>query len=164
MVREVFEMSGEKTKQARESGIELLRILAMMGVILLHYNNATMGKALVLANEGSINQYIVYLFENICICGVCIYIMISGYFICTTQTRKLSKVFELFLQIFLFKCAFYILNILSGAEVFSLKGFFVNTIPNNYFVILYSVLYIISPYINVVLLKLSKKQFEKLLI
>lgn len=30
-------------KKDRESNIELLRILAMIGVILLHYNNPTIG-------------------------------------------------------------------------------------------------------------------------
>lgn len=162
--REKVDLSAEKTKQIRESGVELLRILAMMGVVLLHYNNATMGQALVLANEGSINQNIVYFVENICICGVCIYVMISGYFMCTSRTRKISKVFELFLQVILFKIIFYIVNISRGLDVFSAKGLFLNALPNNYYVVLYSVLYIISPYINIVLLKLTKKQFEKLVI
>ena len=36
-------MAGIDTKKERQSNIELLRILAIMGVIVLHYNNAEMG-------------------------------------------------------------------------------------------------------------------------
>ena len=36
-------MAGIDTKKERQSNIELLRILAIMGVIVLHYNNLKVG-------------------------------------------------------------------------------------------------------------------------
>ena len=45
----------EKTK--RNSSIELLRIISMIGVVILHYNNASMGGALGMVLDGSSNQY-----------------------------------------------------------------------------------------------------------
>ena len=154
----------EKIKQTRESGVELLRILAMMGVVLLHYNNATMGQALALVQEGSINQYIVYFVENLCVCGVNIYILISGYYMCMSQKRTAAKVFELFLQVILFKIAFYFMSIYMGLNQFSARDLFINAIPNNYYLILYCTLFIISPYINIVLMKLSKVQLRNLMV
>lgn len=154
----------EKIKQTRESGVELLRILAMMGVVLLHYNNATMGQALALVQEGSINQYIVYFVENLCVCGVNIYVLISGYYMCMSQKRTAAKVFELFLQVILFKIAFYFMSIYMGLNQFSARDLFINAIPNNYYLILYCTLFIISPYINIVLMKLSKVQLRNLMV
>ena len=46
----------EKTK--RNSSIELLRIISMIGVVILHYNNASMGGALGMVLDGSPNQYL----------------------------------------------------------------------------------------------------------
>ena len=152
----------EKKVQTRESGIELLRILSMMGVVLLHYNNRTMGQALALVQEGTINQYIVYFIENLCVCGVNIYILISGYYMCKTQKRSASKVIELFLQVILFKIAFYFMSVYMGMSIFSLRDLFINAIPNNYYLILYCALFIISPYINLILNELSKRQLRNL--
>ena len=59
----------EKTK--RNSSIELLRIISMIGVVILHYNNASMGGALGMVLDGSPNQYYLYLIESLFVCGVC---------------------------------------------------------------------------------------------
>ena len=40
-----------KTVKARQSNIELLRILAIMGVIVLHYNNPLIGGVLLLQKK-----------------------------------------------------------------------------------------------------------------
>ena len=53
----------EKTK--RNSSIELLRIISMIGVVILHYNNASMGGALGMVLDGSSNQYYLYLIESL---------------------------------------------------------------------------------------------------
>ena len=55
----------EKTK--RNSSIELLRIISMIGVVILHYNNASMGGALGMVLDGSSNQYYLYLLYYIII-------------------------------------------------------------------------------------------------
>ncbi len=44
-------------KKERESGIELLRILTMLGVVMLHYND---GRAFKYVTEGSHSQYILF--------------------------------------------------------------------------------------------------------
>lgn len=42
-------------EKIRNSNIELLRILTAMGIMILHYNNTTMGRGLTLAENYSIN-------------------------------------------------------------------------------------------------------------
>ena len=48
-------------EKIRNSNIELLRILTAMGIMILHYNNTTMGRGLTLAENYSINQmFLIY--------------------------------------------------------------------------------------------------------
>lgn len=148
-------------KKERNSSIELLRIIAMFGVMTLHYN-ALVGFTFV--EEGSINQYFMYASESLFICAVDLYIMISSYFLCITSKRKLSKVMELILQVIAFKIAFYMVAVIIGEKTFSVGDFLGCLLPANYFVILYCVLYILSPYINLLILGLDKKAFTKLLV
>lgn len=49
-----------------------------------------------------------------------------------------------------------------GADTLTIKGLIMTLIPSNWFVILYSTLYIISPYINILLEQLSGKQKKKM--
>lgn len=151
----------ENHVKKRQSGIELLRVCTMLGVIILHYND---GRAFVYVSEGGLNQYILYFLESICICAVDLFVLISGYFLCTTEKRSLGKVVELFVQVIFYKGIWYILMSGLGYTEFSVKLLIRAIIPNNYFVMLYSALYVISPYINIVLKNLNRSMKKKLLI
>lgn len=150
-------------KLTRNSSIELLRIIAMIGVVLLHYNNPLIGNAMGLVNSGSPTQYFLYFIETLFICAVNLYVMISAYFLSQSNNRKFSKIVELFIQVILFNVAIYSLKAIINQE-FSVVSFFGSFLPINYFLILYSVVYILSPYINLMLDKLSAKGFKNLVI
>lgn len=51
-------------RMERNSSIELLRIIAIIGVVILHYNNSGMGGAFYYVTEGSLNQYYLF-FQNL---------------------------------------------------------------------------------------------------
>lgn len=152
----------EKTK--RNSSIELLRIISMIGVVILHYNNASMGGALGMVLDGSSNQYYLYLIESLFVCAVNVFVMISAYFLACNQNRKLIKILELFVQVIVFNLVFYVFGVLRGHKVFTVSSLISSLLPANYFLILYSVLYIISPYLNLIIKQLNKEQFKRLLI
>ena len=148
----------------RNSSIELLRIIIMHGVIILHYNNGEIGGVLLHANPGSINWFYLFFSENLFICAVDLFIMISAYYLTDSQNRKTIKVVELIIQVIVFREAFYVMSTLLNKEPLSLKEFLINLLPVNYFVILYGVLYIISPYINILLDHLSRDALKKFLV
>lgn len=148
-------------KPVRESGIELLRILAACAVVMLHYND---GRAFVLVNSGSSNQYLLYFLESICACAVDVFLLISGYFLCTNNKRTLGKPLTLFVQVVIIRAFMYLLNIWKGVGLLSIPALIEALIPANYFVILYTVVYFVSPYLNELLNNLSGKQFTQLLI
>ena len=152
----------EKTK--RNSSIELLRIISMIGVVILHYNNASMGGALGMVLDGSPNQYYLYLIESLFVCAVNVFVMISAYFLACNQNRKLIKILELFVQVIVFNLVFYVFGVLRGHKVFTVSSLISSLLPANYFLILYSVLYIISPYLNLIIKQLNKEQYKRLLI
>ena len=158
------ESSENRIIKQRNSSIELLRIISIIGVVILHYNNGEIGGGFKYVNDGSFNQYYLFFTENMFICAVNLFMLISAYFLSTTNNRKLIKIVELIVQVIVFKIVVYVLTVIGGSAGFSLKSFVKCLLPANYFVILYSVVYVVSPYINIMLDKLNRESFKRLLI
>ena len=146
----------ENIKPVRSSNIELLRILSIIGVIILHYNNRTIGGGFEYS-EG-INHVILSVLESVFISAVNIFVLISGYFMSKSQKRNIIKPLQLIVQVIIFSEAAYLIKCAAGSAVLSLKSLFSHLIPCNYFVILYVALYFISPFLNIIMDKLNKKQ------
>lgn len=150
-------------KKVRDSNIELLRILAMLGVVLLHYNNKDMGGGFKYVADGSVNQMILLLLEGLFICAVDLFVLITGYFSCTSVRADPVKAVALLLQVTVFRVLLYGWDLSKGAA-FSVSGLVYAMLPMNYFVILYVAVYLVSPFINQMLRELSKSQMKTLLI
>lgn len=149
----------------RSSNIELLRILAIMGVIVLHYNNINMGGGFRFVPPGSVNYYLLHVLENLCICAVNLFLLISGYFLCGSYKRSLRKPLQLLIQVVLFSAGCYLLQVfLFHRTAFSWIDFRRSFVPANYFAILYIVLYLISPYLNLLIHQLSFRKLNQMMI
>ncbi len=144
-------------RRGRESNIELLRILAMLGVIILHYNNPSIGGGLSFVKSGSINYWFLNLIESIFVCAVNLFMIISAYFMASSNKRDLWKPIQLLVQVIIFSVSKYILISLIKSN-FSIRGLVGALIPANYFVILYIVVFIISPYINLIFENLDSRK------
>ncbi len=153
-------------KLNRNSGIELLRILAAMFVIVLHYCNPTMGGGLLGAIGCPMNYYFLLFCVSLCCCAVNIFIIISGYFLIENDKRTLGKPLSLLFQVVLFHIIYYFTrHIFIGEQfLFSLNALLFQFIPKNYFVTLYVALYVLSPIINSLFNKISKNSYKKVLI
>lgn len=159
-------MKAEAVK--RDSNIELLRILLMIGVIILHYNGEAGGFDAV--PEGSANEVILHFLEAVCICAVDVFMIISGYFLCKKNAVTIKKPLELIIQVVFWNEALTAINcisMLSNASIDAVgiaKSLLTGLIPANYFVILYSVTYILAPYINRMIENITKEQFKKMIV
>ena len=161
-----------KSTVVRNSNLELLRILAMLGVIVLHYNNTDIGGGFAYFAEGSLNYYLLYFLESIDISAVDLFVLISGYFMCMSPKRNMIKPLKLLVQVIIFREAGYIASyalavIPAGGSLLSvdlLKGMLVSLVPNNYFVILYIALYFISVYLNRIFETLDEKKLRQMII
>lgn len=111
------------------------------------------------------NLYVLYFLESIFACAVNLFILISGYFMCERQKRTLAKPFELLVQVVLFNELLYFASTIVHHESISIKHMIGRLIPANWFVILYITLYLISPFLNMVIQKAeSANTLDKLII
>ena len=94
-----------------------------------------------------------YGFWNAFICAVNLFVLISGYFLSSSQKRDCLKPLKLVVQVILFNEAFYLITVIFGHNNLSLKHLVGSFIPNWYvwYVVICVGLYLISPYINLVL-------------
>lgn len=132
--------------------MDILRILAATGVIILHLNSFSVGGILSSAKFASINSNLAYFGESVFIGSVNIFLIISGYFLGGRQSDKykirLSKIFELIIEVSTLQVASYLVYFLIGKGTFSLAGFVTHILPTNYYIVLYVALYLFSPFIN----------------
>ena len=141
-------------KDTRDSGIELLRIFAAAAVIFSHFCNVG---GIFSGNLSEGSYLVMSLIRSLTVSAVDVFVLISGYFLCTTDKRTLKKPFELIAQLILYSLVIYLALSAFGVVEFSGKGLVRQFIPANWFVTLYVVLYVLSPYINAVTGRFSKK-------
>lgn len=151
-------------KKSRQSNIELLRILAIIGVVVLHFNNPALGGGLSYVQHGSVNFYILYALESLFMCAVNVFMLISGYFMCERKRVDLWKPIELIIQVILINEGLYICRTFVAHGDLSGAALLRNLIPANYFVILYCAVYMVSSYLNVLIESLSDKDCRRMII
>lgn len=152
------------TLKERRSNIELLRIIAILGVVVLHYNHPQMGGGIAYVEKNSINFYVLYSLESLFACCVNLFILISGYFLSTSKKRNIWKPIELIVQVILFNLIIFTGRCIVGNTTFSIQGLIMAILPNNYFIILYCVLYFASLFLNKLVDSLSCEGFKKLIV
>ena len=102
--------------------------------------------------------------ESLFICGVNLFVLISGYFLSTSNRRDLLKPIKLICEVIIFNYIFYFIQVIRGIQEFSVEHFISRILPVNWYVMIYIVLYIISPYLNLLFNKLDTRRKKQLLI
>lgn len=146
----------------RNSSIELLRIFAILGVFILHFNNPNFGGGLTYAPKT--NEALLRVLTSLFVCSVNVFVLISGYFLSASTKRNFGKPIELLFKIIGSSLLIYGVALLTKQDDFSIKSIVGCFIPRNWFVFLYIALYIISPYLNIIIDKLSKEQYWRFLV
>ncbi len=150
----------------REAGLDLLRLLAMMMVVVLHYLGK--GKLLPdLSGETLGNTGVTaWLLESFCIVAVNTYMLISGYFL-SQSSFKVNRLIQLWLQIWVYSVGFGLLGALSGIVVetpvdihYFLTLFFPISMGHYWFMSAYVYLYLLLPLVGIAVRHMSKKQMQ----
>lgn len=136
----------EQTK--RQSNIELLRIFAALGVVILSYNDSSLGGGFAFVEDSSFNEFIMVVFESLFICVINVYVMISGYFNRDSVKRDVLKPIKSITMFLVFELAAYLIKELPKGEPFSFKTLFGYFSPSYWFIFLFFALYLISPFIS----------------
>lgn len=158
------EQNKTKEKQ-RQEGIELLRILSMLMILLLHY----CGKGGFLKPElfHHLNGEIAWIIESLSIVAVNCYVLISGYFLVNSKCER-KKVLKIGTQVLFYSIGiFFIFKVIGKADI-PLKeeiSYIFPIISKTYwFVTCYIVMYLLAPFINTILKNTDKKNTQILII
>lgn len=136
----------EQTK--RQSNIELLRIFAALGIVILSYNDSSLGGGFAFVEDSSFNQFIMVVFESLFICVINVYVLISGYFNRDSVKRDVLKPIKSITMYLVFELAAYLIKELPKGEPFSFKTLFGYFAPSYWFIFIYLALYLVSPFIS----------------
>ena len=150
-------------KKERLSNFELLRIISMFMIIIWHI--FIYGVDMNIAPPHL--KMIFDIFRSIMVVHVNSYVLLSGYFQ-VKQNCKFSKVIQINNAVLFYKILFFILFALIGiAEVNSvtiLRNFFPLDLENYWFIRIYLLLYLLSPFYNEYINSIDKEKHKKLLI
>jgi len=153
-------------KKDRQVNIEVLRIVAMLMIISLHYLGK--GEALIpfSGNEFPMNGYIAWLIEAFAYVAVNIYILISGYFLVDSKFR-IDKLIRIWLQVLFYSIGIWLLFKVTGllpeefnTTYYSLTFLAPVGMQHNWFASFYIMLYCLSPFLAILVKKVSKKQLQ----
>lgn len=151
----------------RQSNFELLRVIAMLMIISHHFIQST----------DMIWQFPTDVFSPIRVwfqillwggrLGVNLFVLISGYFLVKTKF-SIFRLTKLWVQILTYSVVVYLIFAFMGEIDFSIKGFikcFVPVISGKWwFATTYFMLVLMSPFLNILLRHLDKKNFRLLII
>ena len=152
----------------RNSNIELLRIVLMIMIICLHYMNGSMGGALKYTLEGSINYYLIRFLESLFIMAVNGFVLITGFYMINKKQININNIIRLIMEMTIYNIIIYAVFAISGHANISIKQIIKEFVPlifnNGYlFFKIYICLYLLIPFINLFLIKLTKEYYIKLL-
>lgn len=159
-------------KKIRSSGIELLRIIIMIQIVILHIYDY--GKAA--STMGEIGQGVLIkgdLFWSFCRTPVNVFILITGYFLVSSAfdlSKIKSKVIRVYLPMIFYSVVIAVIFWVAQPWAIELtpstiaKAFMPFFSREWYFLSLYILIVLFSPFLNMVLGKLEKRHYQFLLL
>ena len=162
----VLENKEEMVKvKKRNIGLDCLRIISMIMIVFLHY--LSKGGLLRAENTSGIYHIIYYFIEALSIIAVNCYVLISGYFLIRSKFRW-KKVLQLWLETLFYSIFIYIIIVVLGLKELDIKGIIKSLFPiitkEYWFINVYLVMYMLSPFLNKLISSMNKREYQKLLI
>lgn len=148
------------TKKPREANLDLLRIVSMLLIIFLHSidHSGVLENA---ENCGTGMYFYVRFTYAMCMVCVNIYVMLSGFFMVNSKFR-LQKLVALWMEASFYSLVLKLLFMLIGKESFSVVSlvscFFPILTGRYWFLTIYVGMYLISPFLNILIHAMNKKQ------
>lgn len=153
-------------KKNRQMNYELLRIIAMLMIVCLHYLNkgGALGDP---KGELSATGYAAWLMETFCLVAVNVYVLISGYFGVDSTTFTICKPLKIWGQVWFYSVVIGLVALFSGIASFDLYRFFTYVFPvvteHYWFATAYLLLCLMMPFLNAGVDRLDKRSFQWIL-
>ena len=162
-------MSERVVMKKRAANFELLRIIAMMMIITLHFLDKG-GILVPLAEDMSAINITAWMFESFAICAVNCYVLISGYFLVEAGYHK-GRLTELICEILFYSLLIPLVMIVIGAlnpadiDHYDILGWILPIGTEEYwFMTAYVFMYILAPILAAGVHKLERAQLRTLII
>ena len=148
--------------------MEILRIVAMMMIIMLHYLDKG-GILKDLALKMGFTGNLAWLIEAFCMVSVNIYVLISGYFLSRSESEfKIGKVALIWAQVLLYSWIITIVFAIVTRGGFNFENGIYDFIPlilpvtggHYWFATIYILLYLFFPFLNMGIKAMDKKQLK----
>jgi hypothetical protein len=155
-----------KESKQRNSNLELMRIVLMIMIIAHHYVVNSGLTKLFDFNQITVNMVFLQFFGMAGKMGINTFLLITGYFMVDSEF-KLSKWFRIWFEVMFYNlvisfCLFF------GGYRFSLKNIIESVLPmtygvQSYFTGTFLYLFLLIPFLNILIKNLSKNQYRTLL-
>lgn len=151
--------------EQRKSNMELLRVISILMIISFH---CAFKSGFGFEPGFGINKLIVKIFWMFGELGVNLFVLISGYFMVNSHF-KWKKVIRLLLEVQFYHWGKVFIGYKLGIYALYewrdiLFTFFPVTLENYWFISAYIILYILSPYLNILIQSMDQKTYQKLLL
>ena len=152
---------GRKTVQTkRKSNIELIRVISMLLIITLHFTGHCVD--VTEFEYFSPIYYFGWLIRGIGYISVNCYVLIGAYFLCENVGLNIKKLFALIFETFFYSVGIYVLLVITKQVDFSVLSLIKSIIPilsgEYWFVTVYFGLYLLSPFLNWAIRKMTKRE------
>lgn len=152
-------------RKMRMANIELLRILAMMMVVMLHYLSKG-GVLPAMTGQLTVNGYLAHVLETFSIVAVNVYMLISGFFL-VESGFKCKRLIQLLCQVLFYSLLVPLVMMAAGllpageVTVYSLLQYILPAEMVHYwFVTAYVIMYLFSPVLNTAVKHMKRRQLQ----
>jgi surface polysaccharide O-acyltransferase-like enzyme len=154
----------------RNANFELLRVIAMLMILVLHYNSHA-DTLLSLGVPATGVQIFATILEGFSITGLNVYVFLSGYFLSQSRIR-LSRVLQLICQVYFYTILISLAMMLVGTyavhtndSVYKITQYLFPISSEHYwFVTAYVIMYVMAPVLNAGVANLTRKQLKIVII
>lgn len=165
-------------KLERQSGVELLKILAIMIIVLCHTTQSLGDPSTEYAYLGyvlnqqvatrSIQHVVLTLFRYLGTLGNDIFFVCSAWFLCGDEKKSSSKkILQMVLDCWVISIVYLLIFLTVGGSLpFEIniskkdiiRSIFPTIFSNNWYIVCYMIFYAISPWLNLIISKMTKKE------
>lgn len=156
------------TKKERDSNLELYRIIVMLAIVAHHYVVNSGLFQMMQSSETTFNNVFLHIFGMWGKTGINCFMLITGYFMCKSTPPTIKKFLKLILEIEFYKIAIYLIFLISGYEIFSLKGCIKSLLPidsvSTGFTSCFLLFFLCIPFLNILVNNLSELMHRRLVL
>ena len=150
----------------RNSNFELLRIISMCGIVALHYAGEDLGGAVSNYAYPNFSWFFFQGLNSVCVPLVNCFVLITGYFLIQKTRFSLKKAVEIFSTTIVYGAVSYVIAfaVNDGRTNMGIRdSLFPFICGKRWFVETYIILILVSPFLSILLNKLSKRSYLILL-